>query len=228
MQKSEIIKQMFSKQGFFVSDMQAQQFETYFNFLVQENEKYNLTAIIEFEDVVNKHFIDCALAAQYFEGKVLDVGSGAGFPGVVLAILKPELDILLLDSLNKRINFLNALIEKLELKNVRTIHSRIEDLKEKESFDFVTARAVANLSTLSEYLLPFVKVGGKAIIYKGAEFFEEVEKSQSAIKELGCQLEAIEKFALNDMVRAIIILRKINHTPSKFPRSGNQPRKNPL
>lgn len=228
MQRSEIIKQMFSKQGFSISDMQAQQFETYFNFLVQENEKYNLTAITEFEDVVNKHFIDCALAAQYFKGKVLDVGSGAGFPGIVLAILKPELDILLLDSLNKRINFLNVLIEKLDLKNVRTIHSRIEDLKEKENFDFVTARAVANLSTLSEYLLPFVKVGGKAIIYKGAEFFEEVEKAQSAIKELGCQLEAIEKFALNDMVRAIIIIRKINHTPSKFPRSGNQPRKNPL
>lgn len=228
MNKAEIIKEMFARQGFSLSDEQAEKFETYYNFLLEENEKYNLTAITEFEEVVTKHFIDSAFAINHFSGKVLDVGSGAGFPGVVLAILNPKLDILLLDSLNKRINFLNMLIEKLGLKNVRTVHSRIEDLKEKEKFDFVTARAVANLSTLSEYLLPFLKIGGKAIIYKGADFFDEVEAAQNAIKELGCQLEAIDKFELCGMMRAIIVIRKISHTPAKYPRPGNQPRKNPL
>ena len=227
MQKTEIIEKMFAEQGIKLSSEQAKQFETYYNFLVEENEKFNLTAITEFEEVVVKHFIDSAVGIRYFSGKVLDVGSGAGFPGVVLAILNPKLDILLLDSLNKRINFLNELIEKLSLKNVKTIHCRIEDLKEKGKFDFVTARAVANLSTLSEYLLPFVKIGGKAIIYKGADFFEEVEKAQSAIKELGCQLEGIDRYMVKDNSRAIITIRKMAASPAKYPRSGNQPRKNP-
>lgn len=226
--KKERISEIFKQEGFNITDKQVQQFEDYYNFLVEENEKYNLTAITDFEDVVYKHFIDCGVGINFFEGKVLDVGSGAGFPGIVLAILNDKLQITLVDSLNKRVNFLNQLIEKLQLKNVKAIHARAEEFKEKESFDRVTARAVANLSTLSEYLLPFVKMNGKAIIYKGADFFEEVESAQNAISELGCQIEEIKRYRYLDNTRSIIVLRKIKQTPSKYPRSGNQPRKNPL
>ncbi len=228
MEKSEFIVGAFKKEGFVISGEQAKLFEKYYEFLVAENEKYNLTAITDFEDVVYKHFIDCAIAVNNFSGKVLDVGSGAGFPGVVLAILNPKLEITLLDSLAKRVNFLNTLISLLGLKNIKAIHERIEDFKEKESFDCVTARAVANLSTLSEYLLPFAKKGGKVIVYKGSDFFEEVETSQNAIKILGGQLEEIHHVKIKDMTRAVIVLRKIAQTPPKYPRNGNKPRKNPL
>ena len=228
MTKSEIIKNEFLQNGFSLTNEQAQAFEKYYDFLIQENEKYNLTAITSFEDVVTKHFVDSALAFENFSGKVLDVGSGAGFPGVVLAILNPKLQITLVDSLNKRINFLNEVIKLLGLKNVTALHSRVEDLKEKETYDVVTARAVAHLPTLVEYLAPFAKVGGKCVIYKGAEAFEEVESAQKAIKEVGCQLEGMQSFKLKDMSRCVIILRKIDHAPSKYPRPQNKPRKNPI
>lgn len=228
MQKSEQIKQTFLKHKMKISDAQAQKFEKYFNFLVEENQKFNLTAITEFEDVLIKHFVDCAVAVGKFYGKVLDVGSGAGFPGVVLAILRDDLQITLVDSLNKRVKFLNELIALLQLKNVEVFHARIEDFQQKQSFDTVTARAVANMSTLCEYLLPFVKVNGKAIIYKGAEFFEELEGADNALKELGGQIEEIERYNLADMSRAVIVLRKIKSAPSKYPRGGNLPRKKPL
>lgn len=226
--KKEKILQIFKQEGFNITEKQAEQFEKYFDFLVEENKKYNLTAITEFEDVVYKHFIDCAVGINSFEGTVLDVGSGAGFPGIVLAILNPKLNITLLDSLNKRVNYLNNLISILDLKNVVAIHGRAEEFKDKEKFDRVTARAVAALPTLAEYLLPFIKIGGKAIIYKGADFFEEVESAQNAIKMLGCQTEEIKRYKYLDNLRSLIILRKIDHSPTKFPRPGNQPRKNPL
>lgn len=226
--KKQRITEIFTKEGFRITDKQAEQFEKFYNFLIEENEKFNLTTITEFEDVVYKHFIDCAIGINYFRGNVLDIGSGAGFPGIVLAILNPELKITLLDSLNKRVNYLNALIDLLNLNNVKAVHGRAEEFKEKEKFDCVTARAVAALPTLSEYILPFIKIGGRAIIYKGAEFFEEVESAQNAIKELGCQTEEIKRYRYLDNMRSLIILRKINHSPTKYPRLGNQPRKNPL
>ena len=228
MTQEEYITQVFLHHRMKISQQQAQKFKKYYDFLVQENQKFNLTAITNFEDVVLKHFVDSAVAVGKFKGSVLDVGSGAGFPGVVLAILRDDLQITLLDSLNKRVNFLNQLIMLLQLKNVKAVHARVEDFKEKQQFDCVTARAVANMQTLSEYLLPFVKIGGRAIIYKGAEFFDELENSQNAIKTLGGQLEEIERYNLKDAVRAIVVLRKISAAPSKFPRGGNLPRKNPL
>lgn len=228
MTQEEYITQVFLHHRMKISQQQAQKFKKYYDFLVQENQKFNLTAITNFEDVVLKHFVDSAVAVGKFKGSVLDVGSGAGFPGVVLAILRDDLQITLLDSLNKRVNFLNQLIMLLQLKNVKAVHARVEDFKEKQQFDCVTARAVANMQTLSEYLLPFVKIGGKAIIYKGAEFFDELENSQNAIKTLGGQLEEIERCNLKDAMRAIVVLRKISAAPSKFPRGGNLPRKNPL
>lgn len=228
MTQEEYITQVFLHHRMKISQQQAQKFKKYYDFLVQENQKFNLTAITNFEDVVLKHFVDSAVAVGRFKGSVLDVGSGAGFPGVVLAILRDDLQITLLDSLNKRVNFLNQLIMLLQLKNVKAVHTRVEDFKEKQQFDCVTARAVANMQTLSEYLLPFVKIGGRAIIYKGAEFFDELENSQNAIKTLGGQLEEIERYNLKDAMRAIVVLRKVSAAPSKFPRGGNLPRKNPL
>lgn len=228
MQSADEIKQAFLGYRMKISQEQAEKFKTYYEFLIEENKKINLTAITEFEDVVLKHFIDSAVAVSKFKGSVLDVGSGAGFPGIVLAILRDDLQITLLDSLNKRITFLNELIKLLNLKNVKTVHSRIEDFNQKQRFDCVTARAVANLQTLSEYLLPFVKIDGKAIIYKGADFFEELENAQNAIKVLGSQVEEVERYNLNGMSRALLVLRKIKSAPQNFPRSGNLPRKKPL
>lgn len=228
MQSADEIKQAFLGYRMKISQEQAEKFKTYYEFLIEENKKINLTAITEFEDVVLKHFIDSAVAVSKFKGSVLDVGSGAGFPGIVLAILRNDLQITLLDSLNKRITFLNELIKLLNLKNVKTVHSRIEDFNQKQMFDCVTARAVANLQTLSEYLLPFVKIDGKAIIYKGADFFDELENAQNAIKVLGSQVEEVERYNLNGMSRALLVLRKIMPAPQNFPRSGNLPRKKPL
>lgn len=222
------IKELFEKARIKISDNQAEKLLKFYNFLMAENEKYNLTAIKDFKDVVIKHFIDSAVATQYFYGKVLDVGAGAGFPGVVLAILNPKLEITLVDSLNKRVNFLNSLKNELKLSNIIAIHSRIEDFQKKAEFDCVTARAVAELPTLLEYLLPFLKIGGRAIIYKGGNCFEEVEKSSEALKILGGQIEEMTKYSIFDNLRTLITVRKVASTPHNFPRGGNLPRKKPL
>lgn len=224
----EKIKTLFNESKLQISDGQAEKLFAFYNFLIEENVKYNLTAIVEFEEVVKKHFIDSAVAVNYFKGKVLDVGAGAGFPSIVLAILKPELEITMIDSLNKRVNFLSEVCKRLEIKNAKAIHVRAEDFKAKESFDVITARAVAQLRTLSEYLLPFAKVGGKVVCYKGGDVFEEVENAQSAIKILGGQVEEITKFSIFDNLRTIVLMRKISHTPPGYPRGGNLPRKKPL
>ena len=225
--KEKIIS-LFKQAKMHISENQAEKLLKYYQILMQENEKYNLTAIKDFDEVVIKHFIDSAAGTPYFSGKVLDVGSGAGFPGVVLAIMNPKLEITMVDSLNKRVNFINLLKKELNLINTNVKHLRIEDLKEREGFDCVTARAVAELPTLLEYLLPFVKVGGRAVIYKGSNFFDEVEKSASAMKILGGQLEEITKYSLFDNFRALITIKKVHSTPLGYPRGGNLPRKKPL
>ena len=224
----ERIKELFAQAKLHISDSQAEKLFKYYEILKQENEKYNLTAITEFEDVVKKHFIDSAAGILFFKGRVLDVGSGAGFPGVVLAILNPKLEITLLDSLNKRINFLNLIKKELNLTNIDAKHERIEDFLEKQKFDVVTARAVAEMPTLLEYLLPYVKVGGRVVVYKGSNFFDEIEKSSNALNVLGGQIEEITKFNLFDSFRALIVVRKVKNTPTGFPRGGNLPRKKPL
>lgn len=228
MSEEELIKKVFHENGMDITDKSASQLFTYYKYLVEENNKFNLTAITDFKDVVYKHFLDSALAIKNFKGKVLDVGSGAGFPGIVIAILNPNLKITLLDSLNKRINFLSELIKILNLKNVEAVHCRIEDYNKKEEYDVVTARAVANLSTLAEYLIPFLKIGGNAVIYKGADIFEELESAQEAISVLGAQISEIQRYNYENNSRALIILRKIRKTPGNYPRKGNLPRKKPL
>ena len=228
MSEEELIKKVFHENGMDITDKSASQLFTYYKYLVEENNKFNLTAITDFKDVVYKHFLDSALAIKNFKGKVLDVGSGAGFPGIVIAILNPNLKITLLDSLNKRINFLLELIKILNLKNVEAVHCRSEDYNKKEEYDVVTARAVANLSTLAEYLIPFLKIGGNAVIYKGADIFEELESAQEAISVLGAQISEIQRYNYENNSRALIILRKIRKTPGNYPRKGNLPRKKPL
>ncbi len=218
------------------TEEQLNQFYEYMNLLLEWNEKINLTAITDPNEVILKHFIDSLTINKYIKenSTLADVGTGAGFPGIPLKILRPDLKITLVDSLNKRINFLNEVINKLNLVNIETVHSRIEDFgkdkKYRESFDFVTARAVANLAVLSEYLLPIAKVGGQCVCMKGSSVEEELSNGKNAIKVLGGKIKIIDEFVLpdSDMSRNVIIIDKIKNTPNKYPRKAGIPVKEPL
>lgn len=218
------------------NDEQLNKFYNYMNLLLEWNEKINLTAITNPEEIVLKHFIDSLTINKYIEKNknIVDVGTGAGFPGIPLKIYRPDVKITLVDSLNKRIIFLNEVIDNLKLNDIYTVHSRIEDFgkdkKYREKFDYVTARAVANLSVLSEYLIPITKVNGKCICMKGSEIEEEVDNSRNAINILGGKIEKIEKFYLpnTDISRNLVIINKIRNTPNKYPRKAGIPAKEPL
>jgi len=230
----EFIKSTFEKYNFTLTDKQVEQFEVYMNFLLEENEKYNLTAITDKTEVVIKHFIDSVLPVAEIEkfSSVIDVGTGAGFPGVPLKILRPDIKLTLLDSLQKRINFLNNLLLKLGINDVKTIHSRAEDyaIKTRETYDFAVSRAVANVSTLSEYLIPYVKVGGKVIMYKGVTAEEELLNGKKAIQTLGGIVEKIQNKSLKevDSERKFIIIKKTSKTDKKYPRGKNLPKTKPI
>lgn len=219
-----------------LNDEQIKKFNKYRELLKEWNEKVNLTAITDDEEITLKHFIDSLTCLKYLKGneKLIDVGTGAGFPGIPLKIADNELDVTLLDSLNKRIIFLNEVIKDLSLNNIKTVHSRAEDAgrddKYREKFDVAVSRAVANLSTLSEYLLPFVKLNGICICMKGANVSDEIENAKNAINELGGKIEKIDKFKLanTDNERNIIVIRKIKNTNKKFPRKAGMPKKQPL
>lgn len=221
-----MLKDLSRKLNIDLTNEQVEQFEGYQNLLLEWNEKINLTAITEENDIIIKHFIDSMTVSKYFKenDKVIDVGTGAGFPGVPLKIVDKTLKITLLDSLNKRINYLNDVIEKLRFDNVETIHGRAEELsrnsKYREQYDVATARAVANLKTLSEYCLPFVKVGGYFVCMKGSDIEEELSNAKSHIEVLGGKIEEIENFVLpdTDMKRNIIVIKKIKNTDKKYPR----------
>ena len=214
----------------------VEKFYEYMNDLIKWNENVNLTAITEPSEIILKHFIDSLTISKYIEKntRVIDVGTGAGFPGIPLKILRDDIDVILLDSLNKRLNFLDEIIKKLELKNVKTIHARVEEIgknKEyREMFDVVTSRAVANISTLSEYMIPLVKINGLAICMKGSDFKDELEDGKNAIKILGGRIERIDEFILpeSDIKRSIIIIKKENNTPNKYPRKPGIPAKEPI
>lgn len=215
---------------------QYEQFYAYMELLIEWNEKMNLTAITEPKEIILKHFVDSLTIAKYVEeGKsVIDMGTGAGFPGIPIKIYRKDVKVVLADSLNKRIKFLDEVIDKLKLENVETIHCRAEELGKnkqyREKFDYATSRAVANLSTLSEYLMPFVKLNGKCIFMKTIEVDEELEKAKKAIKTLGGKVEKVDKFEIpkSDLGRSIIIVKKEKITPSKFPRKPGTPAKEPL
>lgn len=215
---------------------QLQKFYRYMELLIEWNEKINLTAIIEPEEIIIKHFIDSLTILKYIKGneKIVDVGTGAGFPGIPLKIMLEENEVVLVDSLNKRLLFLQEVIKELNLKNIETIHSRAEDFgqnkKYRESFDIATSRAVANLSTLSEYLLPVVKIGGKCLCMKAGDAEDEIKQAQNAIKVLGGKIEKIDKFVLpeTNIGRTIIIVNKEKATANKYPRKAGIPSKNPI
>lgn len=229
-------KEKISKKCPELTNNMQQQFEDYMKLLLEWNEKINLTAITEENDIIQKHFEDSLTISKYIKDNstIVDVGTGAGFPGIPLKIAREDIDVTLVDSLNKRIKFLEDVIAKIQLKNIKALHFRAEEFgqnkKYRESFDIATSRAVANLSTLVEYLLPLVKVGGICICMKGSEIKEELENSKKAIEILGGKIEKVEEFTLleSDIKRNIVIIKKIKQTPSKYPRKAGTPAKEPL
>ncbi len=215
-----------------------QQFLTFYEMLVEKNKVMNLTAITEFEDVVEKHFLDSISLCQVMDLNkpltLLDLGTGAGFPGIPLKIMFPELKITLADSLNKRLLFLNEVMEALNLKDIETVHGRAEELSKRkdyrESFDLCVSRAVANLSTLSEYCLPFIHTSGKFISYKSGEVEVELKDAKKAVFVLGGEIEDVIHFTLpdSDIKRSFVVINKVHATPKAYPRKAGTPSKSPL
>lgn len=230
MTKEEFVAYVTSS-PFDLSQEQIEQFDEYCLLLQQWNEKMNLTAITETDEIYEKHFLDCLLSlSEEVKGCVIDVGSGAGFPGVVWKIARPELEVVLLEPTGKRVTFLNEVIRKLNLKGITTVNERAEDYvsEARESFDVVTARAVANLPVLSELCLPLVKVGGCFLAMKGAAGKEEAEVARNAIRLLGGKTEAVEYLTLNGAGRYNIRIRKEKATDLKYPRRYDRIKKKPL
>ena len=231
-----------SKLGISLSDRQIEQFICFYDILTERNKVMNLSAITEPVEIIEKHFLDSLSLVKAIDlsgdKKVIDVGTGAGFPGIPIIISYPQLHITLLDSLNKRIGFINDVIKLLNLKNVETIHGRSEELgkniKYREQYDLCVSRAVANMSVLSEYCIPFVKKGGKFISYKSGNIENEVENAGNSVYKLGGKLSEIVDFSLTDSTtgeklgRSLVVIDKIKETPGKYPRRAGLPSREPL
>lgn len=224
--------------GIDLTDLQFHQFFTYYMMLIEKNKVMNLTAITDLQEVISKHFIDSLMIKNIVDMEkvetMADMGTGAGFPGIPLKIVFPHINITLMDSLNKRLNFLDEVIEKLNLIGIETLHGRAEDIGKnllyRENYDLCVSRAVANLSTLSEYCLPVVKVGGKFVSYKSGDVAEELESAKKAISILGGDEPSVEYFTLpqTDNERSFVVIDKKNATPKKYPRKAGTPSKEPL
>lgn len=219
-----------------LTNKQLNEFYTYMNLLIEWNKNINLTAITEPEEIIKKHFIDSLTISKNIQkdSSIIDVGTGAGFPGIPLKIVREDINVVLLDALNKRLNFLNEVVKENKLENIETVHFRAEEIgknkKYREKYDIATSRAVAQLNILVEYLLPLVKVGGKCICMKGSNVEEELKNSKKAITLLGGEIEKIEEFILpdSDIKRNVIIIKKVNSTPAKYPRKPGTPAKEPI
>lgn len=235
---SKLFEEKLAHLDIVLNDTQKQQFHRFYEILVEWNSFMNLTGITEYEEVNEKHFVDSVSLVKAVDVSkvktVIDVGTGAGFPGIPLKIAFPHLKIVLLDSLNKRVKFLNEVIEQLGLTGIRAIHGRAEDYAKqkeyREQFDLCVSRAVANLSTLSEYCLPYVNVGGMFIPYKSGEIDAEVKASKKAIHILGGKLSEVIKFQLpeTDIGRSFVKIEKVQNTSKKYPRKAGLPAKEPL
>lgn len=234
----ERLRQKAAQMGILLDDSQIARFQKYYEMLIEKNKVMNLTAITEKEEVIDKHFVDSlAFVKTGLETsgrKLLDLGTGAGFPGIPLKIAFPEMEILLLDSLNKRVRFLQEVIEGLSLEGIEALHGRAEDFakqsKYRESFDYVVSRAVANLSVLSEYCIPYVSVGGYFLPYKSGDISQEIKESEKAIKVLGGKMEDVISFQIpgTDIQRTILKIRKKKAAPKRFPRKAGLPSKEPI
>ena len=234
--RAEYIKKRFKENQIGIEDGHAEQFVKYYELLLETNQVMNLTAITEFEEVVSKHFLDSVMVTKYYDfsdvQNFIDVGTGAGFPGIPIKILYPQISITLLDSLGKRLNFLKKIVDNLNLEKVTLIHGRAEDIgrdsDHREIYDVCLSRAVANLSTLSEYCIPFIKKNGCFISYKSGEIEEELKMAGNAIKMLNCKVKRTEKFFLEDAGRSLLFIEKIANISEKYPRKAGIPARKPL
>lgn len=221
-----------------LTEKQLQQFTDYYEILVEWNSFMNLTGITDFDEVLKKHFEDSLSIVKAVkmeeQTSLIDIGTGAGFPGIPLKIVYPHLKVVLLDSLGKRIKFLEHVIEKLELSNIEAIHARAEDYAKnvdyRETFDLAVSRAVANLASLSEYCLPYTKLNGYFVSYKSGKIEEELDQAKKAIQILGGKTEKVEKFLLSgsDMERSLVVVRKTKLTQKKYPRKAGLPSREPI
>ena len=235
---SQIFETKLSELGIALNEEQKRQFNQFYELLVEWNKVMNLTGITEYEEVNEKHFVDSLSIVKAIDmdsvETVIDIGTGAGFPGIPLKIAFPNLKVVLLDSLNKRIQFLNTVIDTLQLTDIQTIHGRAEDFAKqqayRERFDLCVSRAVANLATLSEYCLPYVKVDGMFIPYKSGEITEELQQSQNAIHVLGGKVTDVVKFRLpgTEIGRSFVKIKKVQNTAKKYPRKAGLPSKEPI
>ncbi len=237
MMNMNIIEKYLNELDFSYDEKQIDNFNKYYELLVEWNKKFTLTSITEYEDAIIKHFIDSILICKFieFKGKrIIDVGTGAGFPGIPLKIMNPDSEIILLDSLNKRINFLNTVIKELQLSNIIALHGRAEDVsrerKYRGSFDYSVSRAVANLSTLSEYCIPFLKTGGCFVSYKSDKSEDEINSAKKAIKTLKSKIIKVEETGLpgTDIIRRFVIIENIEPVDMRYPRKAGIPSKDPL
>ena len=224
--------ELFKKYNLILNEEKLNKLNEFYNNLILYNKSFNLTAITEENEVFIKHFLDSIYPEKFIKqnSKILDIGAGAGFPSLPLKIYRPDLKITMIDSLNKRVNFLNDMINILSLNNEEALHYRSEDLAKnnRNNYDYVVVRAVAKLPTLLEYSIPFLKLGGKLLAYKSSFVEEEVKDSFNALKLLGAKLESIEKFDLEGNARSVIIVKKVAETPLKYPRNKNLPKLKPL
>ncbi len=223
--------------GINLTDIQLEKFQIYYNLLIETNKVMNLTSITEEKDVVLKHFIDSLAIKNYIDisnGRVIDIGTGAGFPGIPLAIIYNDTQFTLMDSLNKRINFINTVMEECKLYNIETVHSRAEDLGHnnvyREKYDYCVSRAVAAIPVLLEYCIPFLKTGGKFISYKSEKAEEEISLSRNAQKKLGCRFDKLYSFDLpgTDISRKFVVFEKIKTTNRAYPRQAGKPKRSSL
>lgn len=234
----EKLKKKAENIGIALNELQLQQFQDFYELLIEKNKVMNLTSITEEDEVIDKHFIDSLTCNRVIDmnqvKSVIDIGTGAGFPGIPLKIVYPDIDFVLLDSLNKRVRFLNEAIELLHLKKIQAVHGRAEDLARKPEFrgkfDLCVSRAVANLNTLSEYCIPFVRVNGFFISYKAQKGLEEIHESNHCMKELGSKIMQVDEFKLTDIDsnRVLIKIKKCKGTSKLYPRKAGIPSKNPL